>query len=86
MSDPLDSLEDIEKGMPQMSAQQELAMIKAPMYQSQKQTDLLVETTINQVYQKLIEKNAVIKALQSEIAVLKKRAKEFGYEVKPEQN
>jgi hypothetical protein len=86
MSDPLGSLEDIEKSMPQMSADQELAMIKAPMYQSQKQTDLLTEATINQIYGKLIEKNAVIKALQSEIAVLKKRAKEFGYEVKPESN
>jgi hypothetical protein len=69
----LPNIEELEKEMPQMSAQQELAMIKAPMYQSQKQTDLLVETTINQVYQKLIEKNAVIMALQKELAELKQK-------------
>ena len=74
MSDnPLDVLDDIEQTMPKMSAEQELAMIKAPMYQSQKQTDLLTETTINQLYRQLMEKTAVIKALQAENAELKKK-------------
>jgi len=71
--DPLDVLSDIEQqASPTMRADQELAMIKAPMYQAQKNADLMTETTINQVYQKLIEKNAVIQALLAENAKLKK--------------
>lgn len=86
MSDPLSSLDDIEQNMQQVSPQQELAMIKAPMYQSQKQTDLLIETTINALYQQLMEKTAVIKALQSEISKLKEKPKKPQSEVNTPHN
>ena len=75
--DPLDTLpniEDVEQQMPKMSPEQELAMVKAPMYQSQKQTDLLIETTINQLFRQLMDKTAVIMALQAENAELRKKA------------
>ena len=77
--DPLSTLEDIENSgpeipqMPKMSPEQELAIVKAPMYQSQKQTDLLIETTINALYKQLMEKTAVIMALQAENAELRKK-------------
>ncbi len=73
---PLSTLPDMEEAgpqMPKMSAEQELAMVKAPMYQSQKQTDLLIETTINQLYKQLMEKTGVIMALQAENAELRKK-------------
>lgn len=66
-------MEDIEQQMPKMSSEQELAMVKAPMYQSQKQTDLLIEATINQLYKQLMEKTGVIMALQAENAELRKK-------------
>lgn len=73
-TNPLDELPNIEsiEQTPQMSAEQELAMIKAPMYQAQKGAELLTETTINNLYKSLLEKTAVIQALQKEIAELKK--------------
>ncbi len=77
MENPLDSLPDIEVGEPQkkMTPEQELALVKAPMYQSQKQTDLLIEATINGLYNQLMEKTAIIKALQAENAKLRKTGK-----------
>ncbi len=73
---PLSTLPNIEENgpqMPKMSLEQELAMVKAPMYQSQKQTDLLIEATINQLYKQLMEKTGVIMALQAENAELRKK-------------
>jgi len=73
------NLEELEKDMSKMTADQELAMIKAPYYQAKAMRDqananfeLVAEQTINQVYKHLIEKNAVVKALQSELAKSKK--------------
>ncbi len=82
-ANPLDNLPNIEQDSDQImaqemqppTAQQELAQIKAPMYQVEKQYQMMVESTINLVYKQLIEKNAIIMTQSKEIAELKEKLK-----------
>jgi len=68
----LENLENIEESM-KISPEQELAMLKAPMYQAQKNYDLMAEQTINKLYAQLLEKVGIISVQSKEIAELKQQ-------------
>jgi len=69
---PLDQIPNIEEPTnQQMSAVEELAIIKSGYYSVRATLDLNFEQTVGQLYAKLLEKNQIVSALQKEISDLK---------------
>jgi len=69
-SDPMKVLPDIEQPQPtapptrQMTADEHLMILKAPLYKAKMDYEIVAETIINQLWASLKEKNAIIRALQ----------------------
>jgi len=77
---PLNQIPNIEESneqRQQMSAQNELAIIKSGYYSVRANLDLSFEQTTGQLYAKLLETNQINQALQKEIATLKKQLEEI---------
>jgi len=75
---PLDKIPNIEEQTPQqMSAIEELAIIKSGYYSIRATLELQFEQTVGRLYQQLLEKNQINSALTKEIAKLKKQLDEI---------
>lgn len=81
---PLDQIPNIEEATPQqMSAVEELAIIKSGYYSIRATLELQFEQTVGRLYQQLLEKNQIISALQKEISDLKIKLNEAEKANKP---
>jgi len=82
---PLTKIPDIEEPMnQQMSAVEELAIIKSGYYSIRATLELQFEQTVGRLYAQLLEKNQIISTLQKEIANLKKQLDELRkFQTKP---
>lgn len=82
---PLTKIPNIEEPMnQQMSAVEELAIIKSGYYSIRATLELQFEQTVGRLYAQLLEKNQIISTLQKEIAILKKQLDEIRkFQTKP---
>jgi len=82
---PLTKIPNIEEPMnQQMSAVEELAIIKSGYYSIRATLELQFEQTVGRLYAQLLEKNQIISTLQKEIANLKKQLDEIRkFQTKP---
>lgn len=75
---PLTKIPNIEEPTTQqMSAVEELAIIKSGYYSIRATLELQFEQTVGRLYAQLLEKNQIISTLQKEIAILKKQFDEI---------
>jgi len=82
---PLTKIPNIEEPTnQQMSAVEELAIIKSGYYSIRATLELQFEQTVGRLYAQLLEKNQINSALTKEIAKLKKELDEIKIKNKPQ--